>query len=176
MKITNKNIDFVAYDTSLGKSRTLLEDITSITLPDIERQSDSISGAGILGEIDYPSSTQVATMVCEVTARANSPIFDRLLKHDILKLEVVWVQETLDPASASTGMVTYKAQLEGKVKKVTGGKAEKNAQSEGGFTLNVWRYVKHEDGKKVLAIDQMSSVFEVDGVDMAGKVKQLLKG
>ena len=70
--IGNKTIQHAVYGKINGK-RTYIEDTTSVSRPSLEFMTETLSGAGIMGEIELPSPAQLGSLSYEIGLRRGNP-------------------------------------------------------------------------------------------------------
>lgn len=169
--ITNKVIDYTVYVRTDGKA-TKIPDTTSVTLPSIEKLTDTIKGSGIIGEIDVPTYGQIGSMETEIATRTTNDKFGILLTAN--ELEYRWVTDVLDPSTGKVSVVSHKAFLKVINKKGEEGKLEPGASQDGSVSYEVLAYKRIINGTEILNIDKLNGIFVVNGVDMFKDVSQYL--
>ncbi|MCL6459872.1 MAG: phage major tail tube protein, partial [Gorillibacterium sp.] len=89
-RITNKTIDYRLRATDKDKKLVLLENVSDVQLPSIEKLTDTVKGSGIMGEVDLPSFGQIGSMTFTVNYRADSAQYAMLSRPGEIKFELVW--------------------------------------------------------------------------------------
>lgn len=174
MKIGNKVINYSVFGKIDGYKKEIGE-TSSLQLPSFENLSDTIKGAGIIGEIDWPTLAQVGSLNFSATFRN---VTDKAIKLYIPKLqevEVRWVIDKYDSNSNRIGIETHKVFLKGLPKKLDIGKVEVNASQESTVEMSIVYYNHIIDGVSALEIDKLNYVFKVNGVDYAREIREALK-
>ncbi len=146
-----------------------------ISLPAIENKTTTISGAGILGEIDSVAEGHVSAMGQELPFNALSPeYFDVVEK--INKGADITIRGALQYRDAATGTkntMGIKVTERGTVKTITPGSIKNAEAMSSGMTVNL-NYLKIEiDGKEKLEIDKLNMIYKVNGVDLLKKIRDL---
>lgn len=173
MIYANKTVQYAVYDRSSG-SATFVEDTTSLTRPSLEMLTDTISGAGILGEIDMPTLAQLASMTYEIGLRRENPNAVKLFEQKTQELEVRWVTDMVDSATGNSSISSNKDIVKGRPKSLEGGTIENNAAQDGNLILEVF-YLKHiQDGVTLIEIDKLNNVFIVNGTDYAQQIRDAI--
>lgn len=166
----NKTLQYAVYDRTSGRAQ-FVEDTTTVARPNVELLTDTIKGAGILGEIDLPAFGQIGSMVYEVTLRRTNPRAAALSSPGMHELEVRWVTDVVDSATGKAGTCANKDIIKGIYKKTDGGSLENNTAQETTLGFEVL-YFKHiQDGKTVTEIDKLNNVFSVGGVDYLAGIR-----
>lgn len=170
-EIKNKTIDFSVYDRSNG-SADKIGNTTDITLPSIEKITDTIKGAGIIGEIDMPTLGQLSSMETEISLRVSDDKFATLAAAS--KIEYRWVTDAYDTSSGKARVVANKAFLTVTNKKADEGKIEPGASQDGSLSFEVIAYQRICDGKEIINIDKLNGIYKLNGKDMYSDISQYL--
>lgn len=143
-----------------------------ISLPDFEGMTETLSGPGILGEIEEVIIGAFSSMELEVPFR--------ILDEDAFKL--MSPVETLDltlRASEqftvkSTGNIDYKGMrvvVRGRQKKLTGGTVKQGGAMDASVTVEVAYIMIELDGQKRIELDKLNNVYKVNDKDLLAKVR-----
>lgn len=173
MKIGNKVIDYSVF-AKFDNKKEHVEDTTSLQLPSMENLTDSIKGAGIMGEIDWPTLAQVGALTFAASFRNSNKKAALLYAPMLQEIEVRWVVDKYDSSNNKIGLTAHKAFLKGMPKKLDSGKIETNVAQEGSFEMEVVYYNHMIDGVSILEIDKFNYVFKVNGVDYAKSIRDAL--
>lgn len=165
MKISNKTIDYKLKADNQDGAMQVIDDSADLQLPSIEKLTDTIKGAGILGEIDLPVYGQVASMTFAVNNRSDSPMYSMLARPGAIKFEVVWTNDTLDSSNMSVKIQQNKVFMTGFNKKYDPGKVEVGGAADGSSEFEIVYYRKIVNGVEVLLIDKLNGKFVVNGRD-----------
>ncbi len=174
MKITNKVITYRLKATDEKGQLQLIDDAADLQLPSIEKMTDTIKGAGILGEIDMPTFGQLGSMAFTVNTRADSGKYAMLSRPGTIEFEVVWVTDVFDSATGKVGQQVNKAFLTGLSKKYDQGKVDVGAAGEGTSEFEILTYRRIIDGKEVLLIDKLNYKYVVNGKDYMEGIRAAL--
>ena len=165
MKITNKTIDYKLKASDQNGIMRVIDDAADLQLPSIERLSDTIKGAGILGEIDLPSYGQFGSMALTINHRADNPHYSMLSRPGEIKFEVVWTNDTLDSSDMSLRIQQNKVFMTGFNKKYDPGKVENGAAGDGSSEYEIVYYRKIVNGVETRLIDKLNGKDVVNGKD-----------
>ncbi|BCZ48427.1 hypothetical protein psyc5s11_44940 [Clostridium gelidum] len=169
--ITNKVIDYTVYVRENGKA-TKIGDTTSVTLPSIEKLTDTIKGSGIIGEIDLPSYGQIGSMETEIAIRTANDKWGILIT--AYELEYRWATDVVDPSTGKVAVVAHKAFLKVINKKAEEGKLETGAAQDGSAAYEVIAYKRIINGSEIINIDKLNGIFSVNGINMFDNISQYL--
>lgn len=166
-KISEKMINFRAYDGVLGELLGLVD----AELPTLEAMSESITGAGIAGEVDSPTLGHYGPMSMTLKWRTSEPQALKLLAP---KSHAIELRGSIQRWNASAGefettalkVVTRAVPKSSPLGTLTpGGAQEPSAE----FSV---RYIKvFLDGKTYLEVDPINFICVIDGVDYLAKVR-----
>lgn len=168
MKYQSKTINYAVYNTAAGREH--IADTTKVQLPAIENMSDTIKGAGIMGEIDLPSMAMPGSMTTAISLRVDSKTAAKLSGRGTQSLEIVWNIDQLDGSSGSVKAVQHKAFVKGVLKKFDPGSVEPGAQMDGSIEIETLYFKRVIDGETIMEIDKLNNVYRVLGVDLAPKL------
>lgn len=162
---------YSVYVRDNGKAESI-GDTTTLTLPSLERLTDTISGAGIAGEIDVPSVGEFGSMETEITIRVTGKEHAILLNAN--QLEYRWLTNNIDTTNAKQTQIGNKAFLTVLPKKMDEGKIEKGAAQDATFSYEVVAYKRISDGEELFNIDKLNNIFTIRGVNQLGDMTSFL--
>jgi phage tail tube protein FII len=173
MKIANKTIAYSIYAKIFGKQKQIAE-TTDIQLPSAEMLTDTLKGAGILGEIDWPSYAQPGSMVFVTNFRISGADAVAISAPGLQEFEVRWVVDKFDTNNIKIGVEAHKAFIKCVPKKQDNGKLEPSAGMDGSNEYEVFYFRRIIDGVEVLLIDKFNYIYKVNGVDYASQIAAAL--
>jgi hypothetical protein len=174
-KITNKTVQYKLKATDQSGNLVLIDDSSDLQLPSIEKLTDTIKGAGIMGEVDMPTFGQIGSMTFTVNNRADNPQYAILSRPGEIKFEVVWVTDVFDSNQVRVGLQQNKVFMTGVNKKYDMGKLEVNAGADGSSEFEIYHLRKVVDGKEVLLIDKFNYKYVINGVDYMAALRTALQ-
>lgn len=143
-------------------------------LPDIQFMSETISGAGISGEIESITVGHLQTMTLGLNFRTLVDKNYSLLGQKEYSLELKAGLQSLDQKNGTINKGSYRIMVRGFPKGFTQGKLSvgKPTDSKQEFAVN---YLKVEyDGKEVFEADKFNMIFKVDGVDYLTDIRSAM--
>lgn len=149
-----------------------LAGIATADLPDLEAMTDTVSGAGIAGEVDSPIIGHFASMALTLTWRT---ITDDCIKLNAPKshaIELRGSQQIYDAATGQYGSVPVRVSVRCIPKRTGLGSLEvgSTTDSESEFELT---YIKiYVNDIERLEIDKYNFKFVVNGVDYLSSVRR----
>lgn len=165
----------VIHDFNLYLGGNKLGGVTGeVALPDFEAVTETISGAGILGEFESVIAGRYGSMEQEVPFR--------VINEDMFKLidPTVPVELTLRGAIQqtvkATGAVDYigmRVVFRGRSKKIAIGTVKQGGPMDSSIALELTYILIEMDGKSKVELDKINGVFKINGVDLLAKVHKL---
>lgn len=162
-----------AFNVYKGGTR-LIGISEEVTLPDFEAITETLSGPGILGEIDDPTLAQFSSMEMEIPFRTmDQDLF--ILSNDISSVEVT-LRGSIQYTVNDSGVNTFKPMrvvVRGKNKGITSGKLKQGSGTGSSIKLEVI-YILIEIGNVVeIELDKLNFVYKVHGKDLLEKVRKM---
>ena len=148
---------------------------STVDLPEIAFATTDIKGSGILGTLSYPIKGNFDNLEVTLhwrTLTAAAVTFLNQTKAQRLSLRQA--AEVEDAGSGERGVSAVRIDVVGHTTKLAPGKLEPGEQTETELTLALTRIKITIDGKEVLEIDKLNSVFLVDGEDQLSDVRAAL--
>ncbi len=175
MKLTNKTIHYKLKVADANGRMNEIPNSTDIQLPEVEQLTDSMKGAGIMGEIDMPIMGQIGSMTCTINLRAGGAEASVLMRTGLIKIEVVWLNELMDSTQGTTRIQQNKVFMTALNKKHSAGKIEIGAAMDGSAELEVLVFRQIVDGKETLHVDKLNFKYVVNGVDYMSAIRAALQ-
>ena len=146
----------------------------SVTLPEINMKTSTLSGVGVNGELDSPTIGQFESMEQEIQFNTlYSSAMDMLSPLSTVNLTLRAAQQVYD----KTGGYNFKGLRVveiGRVKSFNPGKVEKGEAMEATITLELTYIMIEVDGVQLLEVDKLNGIYKVNGNDMLAGVNSLV--
>lgn len=144
-----------------------------LPLPDFELFSETVSGAGILGEIDDPTPGYFANQEIEIPFRIlDKEATDMLDITKAVQLEIRGAEQTTN-SEGDIEFLGVRMVVRGRCKKFAPGKMKAGNPMDTSITLSILYILIELEGEPVLELDKMNEVFKINGNDILAKVKEL---
>jgi P2 family phage contractile tail tube protein len=145
-----------------------------VTLPDFESMTETLSGPGILGEIDDPTIGHFQSMEMEIPFRTmDKDLF--ILSDDISSVTLTLrgsIQYIIND-SAGTATKPMRIVVRGKNKGITGGKMKQGTGTASSIKLEVL-YILIEIGNVTeIELDKLNFVYKIHGKDLLEEVRKM---
>ena len=161
-----------AYNVYLdGKKLVGISD--EVTLPDFEALTETLSGAGILGEIDEPLLGHFKASEMEIPFRTlNEYMFRLASMSKALNLTLRASTQTIDTGNINTGAMPSRIVIKGKNKAITGGKLKQGEGTGSSIKVEITYILIEVNGSKKFELDKLNFVYKVNGVDLLSTIRK----
>lgn len=142
-----------------------------ITLPDVEMAAETISGFGLLGEIDSPSKTNINAMEQEIAFRMlDDDIFSVMDVGDNVDLTI---RAGMQRMKGSGGLeeVGVRVVERGYFKGFTPGSMKQGTPMNASIKFEITYLMIEIDGEEKLEIDKPNCVYKINGKDVLKKAR-----
>lgn len=171
---TLNNAPIASNSQNGASSARFITDTTSVTRPSLETLTESMKGAGIMGEIDLPTYGQLSAMTYSIAFKRSNRKAVSFFKQEAQHFETRWVTDVLDSANTSIGICSNKEIVKGFPKKLDLGSIETNSANEATVEIEVLYYKYIQDGEVRIEIDKLNNVFIIDGIDYMAQIREAL--
>ena len=167
-KVYNKIVGQRLMDGSLE-----IEDVTSVTLPDVEFTTDEYDVSGLAAVIEAIDPSHVNAMTFSVAHNngLNCQTLNSPKKH---RFEFRIAQQALNTALGSTEYNSVKYRVEGMPKKISDGTAERGNPLGSTVDYTVTRFEKEVGGTVVTLVDALAGIIKINGTDYTSQISTLL--
>lgn len=148
--------------------------MADVSMPDVNHLTQSLSGAGIAGNVEAVILGHIDAMTLSMNFRTMTPQCVRLSEPRRHNIDLRVAQQEEDPVAGELKAVAVKHVMVVVPKSLKGGTVSPAAPSNGSGEYAVRYWKTYIDGKKVREIDPLNFIFEVDGVDYLADVRAAL--
>lgn len=168
MKATKIN----AYNVYNGKNKLVgLSD--EVTLPDFEGLTETISGPGILGEIDEPLLGHFGASEIEIPFRTlNEEMWGLLAQGSAVNLTLRMSTQAIVESTMATDFMPSRIVIKGKSKGFTGGSVKQGQGTGSSVKVEVVYILIEVNNKKKFELDKINFIYKVNGTDLLAKVRK----
>ena len=160
----------VQYEVYVDGGQALLG-LAEATLPNLENMSESLQGAGIMGEVE-------ALPVGQMSASETTLNF-RMLYGDVRNFAVGKAytfdlriaNEVEDPSTYNKEVVHERWSIRGPIKSITFGGVNSASAADASMVIASRRIQNWENGAEKLLFDPLNGIYRVNGVDMYAGVR-----
>ena len=144
-----------------------------VTLPDFEALTETLSGAGILGEIDEPLLGHFKASEMEIPCRTlNEYMFRLASMSKALNLTLRASTQTIDTGNINTGAMPSRIVIKGKNKAITGGKVKQGEGTGSSIKVEITYILIEVDKTPMFELDKLNFVYKVKGVDLMKTIRE----
>jgi uncharacterized protein len=169
MKRPESYIDFTVYENS----KELLG-VAKATLPDIKFLTQSISGAGVAGNVEAVLKGMVDAMTLSldfISATDSAVSLSTPVKH---KIDLRAAEQQWDTVAAASRVAANKFVMVVIPKTFTIGSVAAASAADTSGEFAVYYYSAYKDGKQLWEIDPYNYICKINGVDYMKDVRKAL--
>lgn len=165
----------VIHDFNMYNTGNKMVGVTGeVAIPDFEAMTETISGAGILGEIETTIAGRYGSMEMEIPFRViNEDFFKLINPTDPVALTLRGAIQYNVKATGATDYMGMRVVVRGRCKKIAIGTVKQGGPMDSAVTLELTYILIETDGKKKVELDKVNGVFKVNDKDLLAKVKKL---
>ncbi len=169
-----KQIVSIVEDFRVLDGGNMVEDVQTVTLPNITHPTTTIAGSGMAGEIDMPDGSQVSAMSYSLAHNCglNS---QRLSRPGVHEQEFRVAKQVYDKESGELRHQSMKVRVRGIFTGEDKGSIQRKNANGRTANYSCVRYEEEADGNVVTLIDIPGGLMIIDGVDYGSTVKNLLE-
>jgi len=167
MSIPDKLTNFICWDTG----REMLG-IVDVTLPNLNYMTESMSGAGIAGEIDSPTKGHYQSLTTTINWRvifAENVVYSAPETYHFAFMGNV---QSYDEGSGEYRDTGVKAMMRCIPKNITLGKLGVATQTGTGVEYEIIYFLFSVDDKQMVEIDKLNFICTINGVDYMKEVRR----
>lgn len=160
------------YNVYNDAAKKLIGISGEIELGDLEAITDTIEGAGVLGEIEDPVTGQFSSLKIKIPFSVlYEDLFSLMNTTKPPQLTLRASMQCMDPTTGETGYYPVKIVVRGKASKTGLGKVTKGKKGEPQIELEILYIKIMINNKTTLELDKLNFKFVLNGVDMLKKVR-----
>ncbi len=145
-----------------------------VALPDFEAITDTMSGPGILGEMEAVAMGHFKSMEMEVPFRTLYKDMFKIVKQSrALSLTFRGSTQTVNRSTTGLDFVKTRIVVRGRCKGITGGKAKIGTGTASSVKLEIYYILIEMDGVTEIELDKLNFIYKVRGTDLMKKVRKM---
>lgn len=163
------------YNVYVDGGQNLLG-LAEVTLPDFSALTETVTGAGIMGEIEVPSRGHMSALTFTLNFRSmlDDPL--KLAISTVHNFDLRAAQSYEDITSFDRGEAKERYSIIGPVKSVKLGKRTPHAPWDASIEVAARRVEHFIDGKQMVEWDPINNIYKVNGVDIYQQVRAAIGG
>lgn len=164
----------VINNFNVYKSGNRLIGVTSeMSLAEISAITETISGAGLLGEYETVIMGHFSSMSQEVPFRMlEEDVFSLANPMEVQELTLRATEQVSEKGTANLETKGMRIVIRGRAKAFKPGTIKMGGQMGASVTLELLYMMIEINGEKKFELDKLNEVFIVDGVDIMAQIKQ----
>lgn len=159
-KLRDRNVVFTVFLDGNEEFGT-----STVDLPDIEFLSDTMTGAGLAGEIETPALGQIKAMKATLHWRTLYGSSAKLAKQRFHRIECRAAMQEEDTDTGELNTIPVSVQIGGWALKSSLGKFENNKGSDATTEISINSLKVEIGGEEQYNIDILNHIVIIDGVD-----------
>lgn len=165
----------VIHDFNMYTKGSKIVGVTGeVTLPDFEAMTETVSGAGILGEYDAVVIGRYGSMEQEIPFRCfNSDYFRLIDPTTVVEITLRGAIQQTNPATGAVEYVGMRVVYRGKCKKISLGTVKQGGPMDSSLTIEPTYIMIELNGEQKIELDKLNGVFKVNRVDLLAAIKKL---
>lgn len=168
--VPDKLIDYAIFKDGVEKKGT-----GDVTLPDFEYMTETIKGAGIMGQVEMPSLGMLGKLPIKIDWRTiTTDLIDLAVPGKTIDLEFRGAQQAYEAGGGVIGVQAIRVFARCLTKKTSLGKFATAATTGSSSELEAVTFKLQIDGKTVVDIDKFARVCNIGGVDWQSAVRSAL--
>lgn len=153
-----------------GKKMVGLTD--EVTLPDFDALTETLSGAGILGEIDEPTLGHFGASEIEIPfLMIDNQMFEMMDMSSSVNLTLRISNQAIEQANFKTDFMPSRVVIKGKKKGFTMGSAKQGSAMKPSVKVEILYILIEVNGKKKFELDKINVVYKVNDKDLLQKAR-----
>lgn len=147
----------------LRKSGEISVGVADVTLPKISYMTDTVSGAGLAGEIETPTMGQLSSMEFGINWRTINKDLLNLAAPNFHSLEFRGAQQVLDSEHEELVIESVRIVVRGLPKETDLGKGQTAAKTDSSTTLECTYLKVDVDDSTIIEIDKLNGICNIGG-------------
>lgn len=160
-------ISFEVYEDGID-----LLGIAKATLPDISYLTSTITGAGMMGNIETPLAGMIDVMTLNLQFLSVTGAASKLLVPKKHHIDLRAVEQYWDTSEVELGFTKQKHVMTVLPKKMSPGTIAPVTAADASGEFNVYYYAAFENGNPLWEIDPFNQIFRVGGVDYWADIRK----
>lgn len=143
-----------------------------VTLPDFDALTETLSGAGILGEIDEPTLGHFGASEIEIPfLMVDNQMFGMMDMSNSINLTLRISNQAIEQANFKTDFMPSRIVIKGKKKGFAMGSAKQGSAMKPSVKVEILYILIEVNGKKKFELDKLNVVYKVNDKDLLQKAR-----
>lgn len=143
-----------------------------VTMPDFDAITETLSGAGILGEIDEPTLGHFGASEIEIPFRmVDDQMFELMDMGASINITLRISNQAIEQANFQTDFMPSRIVIKGKKKGFKGGSAKQGASMKPSVKIEILYILIEVNQKKKFELDKLNVIYKVNDKDLLQKAR-----
>ncbi len=156
-----------------GSSYVEIPNMTGFATPDVTFGSSELNGAGMIGPVNIPDTSNIEAMEASVTTSDDSGNAKLLNDPESVEIILNWAVDKVG-TDGTIDYIAHRAVIKGKASVLPGGEQKKGEAAEKEHKIAAWYYKEEIDGKTMKLIDMLAPKCVINGEDRLAKLNKAL--
>ena len=145
-----------------------------VNLPDFESMTETLSGPGILGEIDDPTLGQFGSMEMEIPfVTLTQSMFKLIGNNNVVNATLRGSIQMTNPETGEINNVGMRIAVRGMLKGITGGSVKQGQGTKSSIKIELTYILIEIGSKQVIELDKLNFVYKINGKDLLERIRKL---
>lgn len=145
-----------------------------VTLPEFSGMTETISGPGVLGEIEETAIGHFSSMQMEIPYRVLDKEAVKLMDPtEALDLTLRGASQLTNKNTGALETKGIRIVIRGRSKSINAGTFKQAGAMNASVTVEIFYILVEVDGEIMIELDKLNSVYKVNGKDLLAQIKRL---
>lgn len=145
-----------------------------VTLPEFSAMTETVGGAGMLGEFEETAIGHFSSMQMEIPYRVLDKEAVKLMDPtEALNLTLRGASQLVNKTTGALELRGIRIVLRGKSKNIAPGSVKQAGAMNTSVTVEIIYILIEVDGEIMIELDKLNSVYKVNGKDLLQQIKKL---
>ena len=156
-----------------GTKYVELTNVTAFSIPDVTFGSSELNGAGLIGPVNIPDTSNIEAMEASVTTSADGGNEKLLNDPDGVEIILNWAIDKIG-TNGSTDYIAHRAVIKGMASVIPGGEKKKGETAENEHKIATWYYKLEINGNTTVFVNKLAPKCVINGKDRLAKLNKAL--
>lgn len=148
--------------------------ISDLQLPSLDPLTESINGAGILGEYESPAFGHLQSLKLTINWRVITKELISFLRPEALELDCRLANQQYNSNAGKHDFIPNRVYVRGVPTRNDLGRAAKGSPYEGSTEIEILHLKVESDGIIIIEVDKINYIYKVNGIDYTRKLREAL--
>lgn len=165
----NGHVDYLMY-----KNGGALIGVAKVTMPSIKYKTTTTTGAGLMGDFTVPLAGMIEAMSINIDFNSVTDAAIELGSNEWHDVALMVADQYFNRSTRTEEIDSVRFEMSIRPTETNAGTIASASAADASGTYSVCRYVVYKNDKKVIEIDQLAQIHNVNGVDCAANVRKAI--